>query len=85
MWEEDITDIVARIKKKLLHDEEEVKYRTIVEDKDLPKHIKSLFKNKVKYFFQTHLILGYNLTILKNIRTNLLPSFGKVLFLVKMK
>ncbi len=62
MWEEDITDIVARIKKKLLHDEEEVKYRTIVEDKDLPKHIKSLFKIKVKYFFQKESPLEFKST-----------------------
>ncbi len=62
MWEDQIADIVDSLKKKLLDKNEQVKYRKIVEEKELPQYIRSLFKNKVKYFFQKESPLEFKST-----------------------
>ena len=62
MWEDQIADIVDSLKKKLLDNNEQVKYRKIVEEKTLPQYIKSLFKNKVKYYFQDESPLEFKST-----------------------
>jgi len=62
MWEDQIADIVDSLKKKLLNDNEHIKYRKIVEEKALPPYIRGLFKNKVKYFFQEESPLEFKST-----------------------
>ncbi len=62
MWEEETVVLITTLTKRLLDDKEEVKYRKIVEDKDLPKHIKKFFKNRVKRYFQEETPLEFKST-----------------------
>ncbi|MFO7889408.1 MAG: hypothetical protein R6V04_03615 [bacterium] len=62
MWEDQIAELVASLKKKLINNQEQIKYRKIVEDNTLPKYIKNLFKIKVKSFYQQESPLEFKST-----------------------
>lgn len=62
MWEDQIGDLVASLKKQIIDDQQKIKYRKIVEDNTLPKYIKNIFREKVKSFYQQESPLEFKST-----------------------